>query len=312
MTPRILFSAESRLFPEWRTTLAEALDDAGLTARIDTSCGDPASYDYVICSPGGPVRDFRSFTRLKAVLSMWAGVEPLITNPTITCPIARMVDPGMIEGMTEWVTGQVLRHHLHMDRLLAARPGEWLKQHGPPLARNRTVAILGLGELGSAAAAALARLGFRVTGWSRTPRTVPGIRCLSGRDELPAAIADAEIISLLLPHTPQTENIVDAAFLSGCRPGTVLLNSGRGALINDQDLLAALDQGIIANATLDVFREEPLPTNHPFWAHPKVSIWPHIASDTHPDTAAAVLVENIRRGESGEPFLHLVDRSRGY
>ncbi len=313
MTPHILFSAEERLFEQWRPALAGALDDARLTARVDFGLEDePSKYDYVLCSPGGPTQDFRPFTRLKAVLSLWAGVESLVVNPTISCPIARMVDPGMIEGMTEWVAGQVLRHHLHMDRFLAARPGEWLNQYSPPLARNRRVAILGLGELGTAAASALVALGFRVSGWSRTPRAIPGVRCHSGPDQLHTAITDVDIISLLLPHTPQTENIVDAAFLAACRPGAVLLNSGRGALVNDQDLLAALDRGHIANATLDVFREEPLPARHPFWAHPNITIWPHIASDTHPESASAVLVENIRRGEKGEPLLHLADRNRGY
>jgi glyoxylate/hydroxypyruvate reductase A len=119
-------------------------------------------------------------------------------------------------------------------------------------------------------------------------------------------------VVLLLPNTPETENVMDARTLALLAPGAVLINPGRGTLIDDGALLAALDSGPIGHATLDVFRQEPLPPEHPFWAHPKVTVTPHIASETRPETAAEVIAENVRRGEAGEPFLHLVDRDRGY
>ena len=117
---------------------------------------------------------------------------------------------------------------------------------------------------------------------------------------------------LLLPDTPGTANILDARALATLPEGSVIVNPGRGPLIDDDALLAALDRGHIRHATLDVFRQEPLPADHPYWAHPRVTVTPHIASETRPDTASRVIVENIRRGEAGEPFLHLVDRDQGY
>jgi glyoxylate/hydroxypyruvate reductase A len=153
----------------------------------------------------------------------------------------------------------------------------------------------------------LRALNFPVTGWSRTPK--PG--SLQGPDGLRQALASAQIVVLLLPKTPETENLLDADSLALLPPGAVILNPGRGALIDDLALLAALDRNL-GHATLDVFREEPLPPDHPFWSHPKVTVTPHIAADTRASSAARVVAENIRRGEAGLPFLHLVDRARGY
>jgi len=172
--------------------------------------------------------------------------------------------------------------------------------------------VLGLGALGQACATTLAELGFDVTGWSRSAKTVPGIKCLSGDAGLREALASAEIVVLLLPFTPQTENILNAETLALLPRGAVVINPGRGPLIDDDALLAALDSGHISHATLDVFRMEPLPKDHPFWAHPNITVTPHIAADTRPSTAAKVIAENIRRNEAGEALLYLVDRGAGY
>jgi glyoxylate/hydroxypyruvate reductase A len=217
-----------------------------------------------------------------------------------------MVDPGLTEGMVEWVVGHTLRHHLGMDRHIVNPAHVW-DPTCPPLARERAVAVLGMGALGAACAAALRALNFPVTGWSRTPK--PG--CLHGDDGLRQALTGAQIVVLLLPKTAETENLLNAERLALLPPGAAILNPGRGALIDDQALLAALDRNV-AHATLDVFRVEPLPQDHPFWAHPRVTVTPHIAADTRASSAARVIAENIRRGEAGEPFLHLVDRARGY
>ena len=182
----------------------------------------------------------------------------------------------------------------------------------PPLASSRTVAILGLGELGRAAAETLKVLNFRIVGWSRTPKSYTGIDCRHGRAGLESAVSEAEIVALLLPHTQHTEGLLNAELLSKFRQGSVIVNSGRGALINDDALLEALDSGHIAHATLDVFHEEPLPSDHRFWRHESVTVSPHIASDTRAETAAQVIAENVRRAENGEPLLYLVDKARGY
>jgi glyoxylate/hydroxypyruvate reductase A len=245
------------------------------------------------------------------VLSLWAGVERIVGNTTLTQPLCRMVDPGLTQGMVEYVTGHVLRAHLGIDALLASQNGRW-NPVVPPLASERPVAMLGLGALGTACAQALAGLGFPVLGWSRRPKDVSGIMCLHGQEGLHATLKQAQIVVTLLPATPETENTLNAQTFSLLPRGATLINPGRGTLIDDDALLAALASGRVGHATLDVFRTEPLPHDHPFWAHPRITVTPHVAADTRPSSAARVLVENIRRGLAGEELLHVVDRGAGY
>ena len=306
----ILFAAPA-LWPAYAKILPQALAEVGLAAQIVTEAADPALVDYIIYAPSAPLQDFTPFTRCKAVLSLWAGVERIVGNTTLTQPLARMVDPYLTEGMVEWVVGHALRHHLGMDRHIVNPAHVW-DPTCPPLARQRPVAMLGLGALGLAAARALQALNFPVTGWSRAPKVIEGLTCLSGEAGLKQALSNAAIVVSLLPRTPQTENLLNARTLAYLPKGAFILNPGRGPLIDDQALLAALDSGQVAHATLDVFRTEPLPQDHPFWTHPQITVTPHIAADTRPHSAARVLVENIRRSEAGAPLLHLVDRTLGY
>ena len=308
MTLTILYSADG--WNTWETPLRRALDATGLAYELVTDAA-PEKVDYVVYAPSSGLHDFTPFTRAKAVLSLWAGVEKIVGNKTLTMPLTRMVDPGLTEGMTEWVTGHVLRHHLGMDAQIHGLKGAW-RQDYPPLARDRRVTVLGLGALGADAARALAALNFDVAGWSRSPKEIAGITTFTGDDGLEAALARAEILVLLLPLTGGTENLLNARRLASLPRGAMIVNPGRGPLIDDEALLAALDEGRVGHATLDVFRVEPLPRDHPFWLHPGVTVTPHIASETRPATAATVIAENVRRGEAGEPFLHLVDRGQGY
>ncbi|RXV63928.1 glyoxylate/hydroxypyruvate reductase A [Roseovarius sp. A46] len=310
MTANILFAAGDTRWTTYEAPLRRALDRAGVTAHLATDIA-PQEVDYIVYAPDSPVQDFTPFTRARAVLNLWAGVENIVPNPTLHIPLARMVDHGLTSGMVEWVTGHALRHHLGMDTHILHQDGVW-RPDAPPLASDRRVSVLGLGALGAACAQMLATLGFAVTGWSRTPKSIDTLRCLSGKDGLRTALQEADILVLLLPLTPETENLLNAARLALLPTGAVILNPGRGPLIDDDALIAALDTGHIGHATLDVFREEPLPPTHPFWAHPRVTVTPHIASETRPETAAQVIAENIRRGEAGEPLLHLVDRDAGY
>ena len=303
--PTILFAAPT-LWPDYEHALPKALSEAGITARVVTEAA-PETVDYIIYAPSSPLQDFTPYTCAKAVLSLWAGVERIVGNPTLTQPLCRMVDPALTEGMVEWVVGHTLRHHLGMDRHIV-NPGHVWDPTCPPLASERPVAVLGMGALGSASAKALRALNFPVTGWSRTAK--PG--CLHGEDGLKQALSTARIVVLLLPKTPETENLMNADRLALMPKGAVILNPGRGALIDDAALLAALDSGHIGHATLDVFRVEPLPSGHPYWTHPCVTVTPHIAADTRTTSSARVIAENIRRGEAGEAFLHLVDRACGY
>lgn len=310
---RVLFSAPAADWEEYREVLPTALSEAGIDAKIehDLSPDRPETVDYIVYAPSSRLTDFSPFRAAKAVLSLWAGVEKIVGNKTISMPLCRMVDYGLTEGMVEWCVGHTLRHHLGMDQDVCRSDAVWAP-HVPPLARNRRVTVLGLGELGAAVASALAALKFDTAGWSRRPKSIEDVVCLSGDAGLAEALSRAEILILLLPLTGATRDLLDEERLDALPNGAVVINPGRGPLIVDEALIAALDRGKVAHATLDVFREEPLPEDHPFWAHPGVTVTPHIASDTRASSAARVIAENIRRGEAGEPFLHEVDRRAGY
>jgi len=306
---KVLFSAGDAAWPAYADALPRAFADAGL--RVDLSRDHaPETVDYIVAAPNGPVQDFAPFTRCKAVLNLWAGVEDIAPNTTLTQPLTRMVDAGLTTGMVEWVVAHTMRHHMQIDTHIHGQDGVW-RTGFPPLAAQRPVTILGLGTLGQACGLALAELGFPVTGWSRSQKNVAGITCLSGNDGLHTALNGASIVILLLPQTGATTNILNAETLALLADGACILNPGRGPLIDDDALIAALGQNV-AHATLDVFRIEPLPQDHPFWAHPQITVTPHIASTTRPETAVLCIAENVRRGEAGEPFLHLVDRAKGY
>ncbi len=311
MTINVLFAARADRWATYEAPLRAAFAEKGLQDVHLATDIPPEAVDYIIYSPNSAVQDFTPYTRAKAVLNLWAGVEGIVDNPTLTQPLARMVDTGLRQGMVEWVTGHTLRHHLNTDLHVLGQDGQW-RSYVPPLATDRPVTVLGLGELGGACAEALAGLGFPVTGWSRSQKQIAGVTCLAGAEGLPRALETAQILILLLPLTGQTENLLDADRIARMPAGAVVINPGRGPLIDDGALLAALDSGQLGHATLDVFREEPLPPAHPFWAHPRVTVTPHIASETRPTTAARVIAENIRRGEARENLLYLVDRARGY
>jgi glyoxylate/hydroxypyruvate reductase len=308
--PLVYFAAPA-LWERYRAPLATAFAGAGLSVDLVNDAPDPKQVDYIIYAPSAPLQDFSPFAHAKAVLSLWAGVERIVGNATLTQPLCRMVDTALTESMTAWIVGHVLRHHLGMDRHIVNPGHDWIPV-SPPATRDRPVAILGLGALGQAAARALLSLQFPVRGWSRSPKDLPDIQCFSGTSGLRDALTGAEIVVLLLPKTPETESILNAETLAMLPRGAVIVNPGRGALIDDDALLAALDAGQIGHATLDVFRVEPLPGDHPYWSHPNVTVTPHIAAETSAASASHVIAENIRRGEAGEPFLYLVDRMRGY
>jgi glyoxylate/hydroxypyruvate reductase A len=307
-----LFADRAENWTHYEATLMAAFAEKGVEVDLIRKTDTPELVDYVIYAPTGPVSDFAPFTNLKAVLSLWAGVEKIEGNDSIKVPLCRMVEDGLSDGMVEWVTGHILRHHLGMDAHINGKTGEWLNDVVPPLARNRRVGFLGLGELGLACAKAASDFGFDVMGWSRGLKSVDGIQTYAGTDGLKDMLRQCEIVVLLLPETAETENILNAETLDLLPNGAFIINPGRGPLIDDDALLGALESGKVAHATLDVFRVEPLPVGHPYWAHPNVTVTPHIASATRPETSSLTIAENIRRGEAGEPYLYTVDRSAGY
>ncbi|MEP3347367.1 MAG: glyoxylate/hydroxypyruvate reductase A [Litoreibacter sp.] len=307
----VLFLAPPKNWVQYEAPLRAAFAKAGIHADLRVEF-DPSDVDYVVYAPNGGQADFTPFTKLKAVLSLWAGVETMVDNPSLRVPLCRMVDHGLTESMVEWVTGQVLRYHLGMDQFVAAQDGVWRAGTAAPLARDRKVCVLGLGALGMACAKALSALNFDVHGWARSAKSCEGMTCHFGEDGLRGALSGADMVALLLPDTPATENVLNAERMALMAKGGFIVNPGRGPLIDDDALLAALDSGQLAHATLDVFRIEPLPEAHPFWVHPKVTVTPHIAAETKATTASEVIAQNVVLGEAGEPFLHVVDRAAGY
>ena len=308
----ILYAGVRAKWDEYGPSLRASFDRIGLDYNLVQDTNNPSEIDYIIYAPNGDLTDFTPFTNVKLVQNLWAGVEVPSANKTLTQPLARMVEVGLTAGMADYVMGHVLRHHLDTDTFAAAKAGDWMEGHVPPLAMHRRVGILGLGELGMFCAHKLADFGFQTCGWSRSQKTDDRVECFSGADGLDAVLAQSEILVLLLPNTPDTTGIICAESITKMRDGVAIINPGRGPLINDDDLLGALDNGKVSGATLDVFDIEPLPADHPYWTHPKILVTPHIASETRKDTACDTVAENIRRGEAGEPFLHLVDKSAGY
>ena len=295
----------------WRRAF-HALDPK-LDFRVWPESGPVEEIDYVLAWHHVP-GSLSAFPRLKAIFSLGAGVEKLLRDRELPAgvPIVRMVDPSLTAGMTEYVLLHVLSYHRRMPELEALQRGaQWVELEAPP-ASERRVGILGLGVLGSDAAMKLAALGFQVAGWSLTPKTIPGVESFAGEKDLLPMLARSDILVCLLPLTAATEGILNARTLSALPRGACLINAARGGHVVETDLLAALDSGQIAHATLDVVSEEPLPAFHPFWRHPQVTLTPHVASLTWPPTAALHILANIRRHEAGEPMSPLVDLAREY
>ncbi len=251
---------------------------------------------------------------VKLIQSLWMGVDGLLADPTFPRdkPLARMIDLGMVAAMTESVVAHVLdyhRHHYFYRARKLEKKWERLPQY---MTSDRTVGILGMGELGTAVAERLLQFGFKVAGWKRRPAQIVGVDCYHGSSGMLEMLARCQAVVCLLPLTAETRGVLNAAAFARMPDGSCLINVARGAHVVENELLAALDAGRLAHAYLDVFDTEPLPAASPLWAHPAVSITPHTAALTEPRTAMARVVENIERVRAGQPALNLVDFGAGY
>ncbi|WP_158626019.1 2-hydroxyacid dehydrogenase [Arsenicitalea aurantiaca] len=251
---------------------------------------------------------------LELVLSLNAGVEHLLASGEVPdhLPIVRLVDEGLAEGMAEWVMAHVLGWHRNLRHYEAIQPAAQWQPKPEKLARERIVTVLGSGALGAPVVQHLLAFGFKTRVWSRSGRPVAGAESFAGRERLIEAVSGADILINLLPLTTETADILDASVFSAMAPGSFLINGARGGHVVDADLIAALDQGQLSGAALDVFRTEPLPPESPFWSDRRILVSPHVAAPTHLDMAVAEMAGNIRRFERTEPIPHLVDRQRGY
>jgi glyoxylate/hydroxypyruvate reductase A len=315
MHPVVVFAGLPEQRDAYRQHLTRAAGEAGLDIdlRMDPAVADPAAVDFLVYAQNGPVQDFKPYVKLTGILNLWAGVEAILSlDPPKDVPIVRMVEDGLTLGMIDYVVCHVLRHHIDVDRYIHTSPIEEWERDFPPLARDRTVGVLGIGALGGACAEKLAAHGFRVIGWSKSPKEIPGVECRHGEAALDETIAQAEILVLLLPRTPQTHRLLNARRIAQMPLDACLINAARGQLVDHVALLEALNVGLLRHATMDVYDVEPLPVNDPYWTHPRVTVTPHIASVTRPETASQAVIAQIARHLRGEPFLHVVDRSRGY
>ncbi len=279
---------------------------------------DPASVTYAACWKAEPGL-LATHPNVKVIFNLGAGVDALLADPTTPkfAPIVRVVDRDLTKRMTEWVVWHVLDQHRQGPLLRAAQArGEWIGPDQSAASAIR-VGIMGLGEIARDAAEVLSRIGFRVSGWSRTKRAIEGMTTYSGSDGLKPFLAATDILVCLLPLTPDTRGILDRSLFAGlARDGVlkkpVLLNAGRGGLQKEADILTALDDGTLGHAVLDVFETEPLPAASPLWKHPRITITPHNAADSDPDEISKYVVEQIRAFERGEPLRNVVDLTRGY
>ncbi len=310
----LLFSSKNDDPDRWRDALLAEIPD--LDFRVWTPegdhIGDPADIEFALVwgpKPGA----LKEFPNLKAVLSLGAGVDHLLGKDLPQgIPVVRLVDPGLTRGMREYVIYWTLHFHRRFAEYAASTgAGEW-RQLPHPDTRKRRIGIMGLGVLGADAATHLHSLEFDVAGWSRGAKTLDGIACFHGKDGLADFLGRTEILICLLPLTPETSGIINANTLAQLPEGAALINAARGRHVVDEDLIAALDGGHLAQATLDVFHSEPLPADHPFWPHPKINLTPHAASITTPETAAEPVAENIRRIRAGQAPGPIVDPDTGY
>ncbi len=251
---------------------------------------------------------------LKAILALGAGVDQILKDPGFPreVPLYRLIDAGLAAQMSEYAIHGVLELHRRMAVYRAQQASRTWHRHPPIDPSELRVGIMGLGVLGADLARKLVLLGFRTLGWSRTPKSLEGVRTFHGRAGLDEFLAASEIAIVLLPLTPETIGIVNRQTLARLPRGAALINIARGRHVVEADLLAALDAGHLSRAILDVFHDEPLPPAHPFWSHPRVSLTPHIAAQPIAELAMEQILENLRRLEAGEPPLGLVDPAVGY
>lgn len=298
----------------WLPLLRDALPDERLLGpNPDARWEGAADVDVAIVA-GAPPGLLGAFPKLAFVQSAWAGVDALLTDPTLPSgvPVARLIDPELGENMAEAVLMHVLALHRRAPLYRLQQSLATWRPWPQPMAHERSVGVLGLGEMGLRAARRLAEAGFKVSGWARTPCEHRGIETFAGPDGLQPFLSHCEILVNLLPLTPRTRGLLGAAAFAAMPRGSCLINLGRGPHVVISDLMEALDSGRLAHAVLDVFEQEPLPQDSPLWSHPGLTITPHVAAITNPRTSARIVAANIARFRAGQPLEGVVERGLGY
>lgn len=307
----VVYLGDAQETQEWVELLSGLLPEFEIRDLDDP--GDVAAVDYaVVWAP--PAGRIARFPNLKAVVSIGAGVDHVLRDPELPrhLPILRTTGPDMVQRLREYVALHVLTHHRDLSVTDANQQRAHWQQIVTPIAPRRRVGIMGLGNIARACAQTLAMLGFDTAGWSRSGGNVEGVTVFAGAEGLPAFLARCDILVCLLPLTPQTRDILNADLFARLPRGARLINAARGGHLVEADFLAALDSGQLGGATLDVFRTEPLPADHPFWRHPKIRVTPHIASMIDAQTGASVIAANIRAFAATGTCEAVADVERGY
>lgn len=293
----------------WAERFAQLAPD--IEFRIWPDIGDPSAIRYLVAWQPDDLAV--TLPNLEAVFSVGAGVDQLdLTRIPAHLPVVRMIEPGIVDGMVEYVTEAVLAIHRDvLDYAIQQQARVWKPMPLRPAA-SRRVGVLGLGVLGTAVLERLRLFGFACAGWSRSPRDIEGVECFAGDAALDTFLARTDVLVCLLPLTDETRGMLDRRVFAALPKGASIVHVGRGPQLVAGDLLDALDRGQIHSAVIDVTDPEPLPAEHPLWVRPRVRITPHIASVTSAVPAADALLANLRRHRAGEPMIGQIDRSRGY
>jgi glyoxylate/hydroxypyruvate reductase A len=305
-----LYKANAVRGAEWARTFAARAPE--LPFRLWPDVGDPAQVRYL--AAWMPPEDIAAtFPNLELVFSVGAGVDQFdFSQLPPHIPLIRMLEPGIMESMVEYVTMAVLALHRDLLHFIAQQREQIWREIQITQAAKRRVGIMGLGLLGQAVLERLKAFGFPLAGWNRSPRTIEGVSCYAGEDALRHFLAQTDILVCQLPLTGQTRGILNRSLFEALPRGAKLVNVGRGGHLVADDLIDALDRGVLSAAVLDVAEPEPLPAGHPFWSHPRILLTPHNASMTAPETAVEFVLETISRHRRGESLPGLVDRERGY
>jgi glyoxylate/hydroxypyruvate reductase A len=307
--------------PTWDATpWVKALKKAApsLDVRAWPNVGNASDITYAAAWLPPP-NELKRFANLKVIFSLGAGVDAILSDPTLPdgVPIVRVNDADLTGRMSEYIVMHVLLHHRQQRRLDENQRNKVWDSFPTHAASALTVGIMGLGVLGSDAARKLAMLGFNVVGWSRSQKQVTGVKCFAGAGGFDAFLGETDILVCLLPATSETDGIINRQLIrklsrKGPFGAPILVNAGRGRQQVEADILACLNSGELYGATLDVFGKEPLPTDSPLWSHPKMTITPHAAADSDPETICRYVYRQIEKFERGEGLENLVDRMRGY
>jgi glyoxylate/hydroxypyruvate reductase A len=305
---RIVFSCTGTKAEPWLRSLRAALPQA----EIEEWAPGAAQADYaVVWAPPQTLLDEQP--KLKAMFNIGAGVDALMRlRLPADLPVVRLDDAGMSVQMAEYVCHAVIRHYRELDVCEVDEARQRWSYHPPRLRSDFSVGIMGLGVLGERVAKAVAAFEFPVNGWSRSPKNIDGVRCFHGQEQFHDFLAATRILVCLVPLTPDTVGVLNRDSLGRLQKGGYVINVARGAHVVDEDLIALVDSGHLAGATLDVFHTEPLPTDHPYWKHPRITVTPHTSARTERELSIGQIVQKIQALERGEKIAGVVDLGKGY